>query len=473
MHDEGTDAKGRAEAISVALTVRSNTAGEPVWYAVWRDSGKHRVMRTVGPAWLVPVAQDNNVFVAKHEARERAKHVREGWRQAWQPRTGKGKAASGALDERQAIVKARALVLAREVERDDVRARIGRANDPRTFGALAQAWLAVKRAEVRDGDLKRSTLRDYEAMLRLPEAPQGKRPEPRAWIMRTFAERPPREITRDEIETFLDGLRDEHGLTSRTRHKYAVVLSMVFDLAREKGWTDSNPLAERSRKRKGKRAKKIVVVYSVEQVDAIARKAAGQDGEIIRLAAYTGLRQGELLALRWGAVDWTGSAIRVVANYVHGFDEEDTPKSDEARVVPMGRQAAEVLERISRREQWTGPDDLVFVGRNRANGQPSNVDPSALRKRYTKARDAVRAEDPTIPPLTFHGLRHTFGSRLAAAGVPMRSIQEYMGHADAATTAIYTHFVERTGQAAEITGAFDQRPETTGATVLDAAPVAV
>ena len=42
--------------------------------------------------------------------------------------------------------------------------------------------------------------------------------------------------------------------------------------------------------------------------------------------------------------------------------------------------------------------------------------------------------------LTFHELRHTFGTRMAAAGAPLRSIQAWMGHADASTTEIYAHY---------------------------------
>ena len=63
------------------------------------------------------------------------------------------------------------------------------------------------------------------------------------------------------------------------------------------------------------------------------------------------------------------------------------------------------------------------------------LDPSTTRKRFKDA--LARAEVRTI---TFHELRHTFGTQMTAAGAPLRAIQEWMGHADAKTTEIYRHY---------------------------------
>jgi integrase len=63
------------------------------------------------------------------------------------------------------------------------------------------------------------------------------------------------------------------------------------------------------------------------------------------------------------------------------------------------------------------------------------LDPSKMRKRFKAA--LARAE---VREITFHELRHTFGTQMAAAGAPLRAIQEWMGHADAKTTEIYRHY---------------------------------
>jgi integrase len=134
---------------------------------------------------------------------------------------------------------------------------------------------------------------------------------------------------------------------------------------------------------------------------ALVRAAdSDQDAAIYLTAAFTGLRQGELIALHWRDVDFAGSAIRVRASYTNGH--LTSPKSGKVRSVPMAPQVAESLARLSQRDYWTGDDNLVFVGI-----AGSYLDGSAVSKRYRAAlqRAALR-------PLRFHDLRHTFGTRV-------------------------------------------------------------
>ncbi len=87
--------------------------------------------------------------------------------------------------------------------------------------------------------------------------------------------------------------------------------------------------------------------------------------------------------------------------------------------------------------------------------QTGNVlDPSKLRKRFRQVLARARVRE-----ITFHELRHTFGTQLAAAGTPLRAIQEWMGHADAKTTEIYRHYApDPTGGAALVERAFATGP---------------
>src|SRR5438132_7784880 len=78
------------------------------------------------------------------------------------------------------------------------------------------------------------------------------------------------------------------------------------------------------------------------------------------MAAFTGLRRGELLALRWRDVDFVGSLVRVRASYAGGALR--SPKSGKVRSVPLAPEVAEVLGRLSQRVRLTGDDDLVFLG---------------------------------------------------------------------------------------------------------------
>src|SRR3954471_24304727 len=89
-----------------------------------------------------------------------------------------------------------------------------------------------------------------------------------------------------------------------------------------------------------------IEVFGVEEVCALARAATSeQDAAIYLTAAFTGLRRGELVALRWRDVDFERSAIRVSASFANR--QLTTPKSGHGRAVPMVPQVAEVLAKLS------------------------------------------------------------------------------------------------------------------------------
>ena len=183
-------------------------------------------------------------------------------------------------------------------------------------------------------------------------------------------------------------------------------------------------------------------VFSPEEVHALVRAAASeQDAAIFLTAAFTGLRQGELVALRWRDVDFAGSYIRVTASYTNG--QLSTPKSGKVRSVPMAPEVAEALALLGQRERFVGPDDLVFVGL-----VGGHLDASALLRRY---RAALRAAG--LRPLRFHDLRHTFGTRVIGEA-DIRRVQEWMGHADVQTTMRYLHYAPRHDDAALVARAF-------------------
>jgi integrase len=185
-----------------------------------------------------------------------------------------------------------------------------------------------------------------------------------------------------------------------------------------------------------------IEVFGPEEVWALVRAAATeQDGAMFLTAAFTGLRMGELLALRWRDVDFEGSLVRVRASYSAGV--LTTPKSGKVRSVPLAPDVARALDGLSRREWFTGEDDLVFPGEL---GGP--LDGSALRRRYKAA--LMRAG---LRQLRFHDLRHTFGTRMIAKA-DIRRVQEWMGHADIQTTMRYLHYAPRAEDARLVAEAF-------------------
>jgi integrase len=181
----------------------------------------------------------------------------------------------------------------------------------------------------------------------------------------------------------------------------------------------------------------------VTESERTARQAEDkQDAAVVRVAAYAGLRQGELLALRWRDVDFAGSALTVARAMSAGV--ESSTKSGRVRRVPLADQAAAALDRLSRRDHFTGPGELVFC-----NALGRRLDGSALRRRYRRAQVAA-----DVRPLRFHDLRHTFGSLLAARGVDVVTIQKAMGHSALSTTSRYLHARPASEQAQAFTEAF-------------------
>jgi integrase len=121
------------------------------------------------------------------------------------------------------------------------------------------------------------------------------------------------------------------------------------------------------------------------------------------------------------------------------------------RSVPLSDQALVALDGLSRREHFTGADDLVF-----GSEVGSHLNDDNVRDDFYAALDAaglghLRAKDH---PIVFHDLRHTFGTLCAAKGIDVVSIQVWMGHSDLATTRRYMHYAPRHDEAALLTAAF-------------------
>jgi integrase len=168
------------------------------------------------------------------------------------------------------------------------------------------------------------------------------------------------------------------------------------------------------------------------------------DRALILTAAMTGGRQGEMLALRWRDVDWLVQQARVRRSYVRG--QFGTPKSKRSsRGVPLALRVATALEELFQQSAYQGDDDLVFGHPH--TGEP--LDRSQVLKRFKRY-----CKGAGLQARRFHDLRHTFGTTMAAHGVPIRTIQEWMGHADSKTTQIYADYAPAENEAAIVEAAF-------------------
>jgi integrase len=403
--------------------IRQRATG-PFWYAKWSRNGEP-VIRALGRAW---VDSDGNG----------------GWRRR------RGRAAGGALTEAEAA--ARMLALVREHDADQT--VLERDAEERRRRGVSFRELAAEYLRCLDDvkGAKPSTLRDHRCLLAEPgQAYRRGRGSSAGLIMGALGDRPAREVTTREVEELLRTIAAT-GAAPRTVNKARQLVCAIFNYGMRPSTyaLATNPAQHADRRREPDPA--VLAFYSSEQIEALAkalstgahrdpsRPAIGeeeiaararddaQDAELVRVAAYAGLRRGELVALRWRDVDFTEQKI-LVRRALSGEAEVRSTKSRRPREVPLPDQAAAALHRLRLRGEFTGPDDYVF-----ANRFGRRLDPSALRRRYERARDAAGLE-----PLRFHDLRHTYGSLLVAGGIDLPSVKAAMGHARITTTERYLH----------------------------------
>jgi integrase len=269
-----------------------------------------------------------------------------------------------------------------------------------TFGQAAAEYL---RFAEQDRGCKPSTLRGYRNAIKVHLLP-------------AFGSMTLEDITVQEIERWRAGMssvRVERELSNKTKNNLLVLMHAIFRRSVKLYGLPANPLANVYRFRV--RSSGDIQVFSPEEVWALVRAAKSDaDAAIFLTAAFTGLRRGEVLALRWRDVDFASSTIRVRASYAAG--KLTTPKSGKVRAVPMAPDVASALAKLGDRGRYTGDDDFVFAG---DAGLP--LDGDALSSRY---RDAL--ERAGLRPLRFHDLRHTFGTRMIAKA-DIRRVQEWMG----------------------------------------------
>jgi integrase len=360
----------------------------PVWYAKYRLPDGRQVQKKLGPAW-----------------------------------TGRGRPPTGYFTTRTA----------EDWLRDTLDAARrgtlpGLVRTDATFAEAAAEWL---RYAEHDRACKPSTLRDYRSVLN-------------ARILPAFGEIKLEEITPGMVGEWRAGLSTgrERPLSNRTVNKALTIFGGIMERARRMYGLPSNPVRDIEKLRERWDATRFNF-YSPEEVHALARAAGSeQDAAIYLTAAFTGLRRGEIVALRWRDVDFDRSSIRVSASY--GDGKLTSPKSGRGRVVPMVPEVAEVLARLGQRHQLTEDDDLVFPGTG-----GDHLDGSALRRRFVAAQERAG-----LRKVRFHDLRHTFGTLAVRGAESIVELQSWMGHAEVRTTMRYTHYREQHDAAERLASAF-------------------
>lgn len=244
-----------------------------------------------------------------------------------------------------------------------------------------------------------------------------------------------REVTAEEVQR---RIREGHeaGLGRKSLHDEVAVLRQVlryghrvYGLAAP-DWEITLPREQRRKKLPplSKQDHRKLLAYLTD------RPTAANIGVLIALS--TGMRVGEVLGLRWADVDFRAGTIEVSRTVYRVYDASTcrttkllgTPKTrNSERIVPMGRELRAALRTVRRAE---GAEAVYIVG-----GGEEPKDPRSYRDTYYRL---LRRLD--IPPIVFHGLRHSFATRCIESGADVKTVSSILGHSNVTTTMnLYVH----------------------------------
>lgn len=241
------------------------------------------------------------------------------------------------------------------------------------------------------------------------------------------------QIRKDDILAFRTRVVNRRGPT-RIAQRVMSTLAVIFAEAELRELVERNPCHGIG---KISAPARVSGIFSREEMVALFGSAPGQWGSIeaytcFFLAAGTGLRRNEILALRWS--DVSSSILRVESQFVRYSDKRSAPKSKRGRLTEIPHRVEEALEAWHKLTKFPEPESLIFCG------------PDGLRrgatwwlKAFRRAMSALKI-DYTVRNLKPHSFRHTLVSRLrSSGGVSDKAIRDAIGHGTEAIQDRYTH----------------------------------
>jgi integrase len=281
-----------------------------------------------------------------------------------------------------------------------------------TFGAFVETQWKVLALP----NFKASTQHGYKTVLNAHVLPAW-----RTWRIR--------EIERVVIQQWVAS-QFRRGIGWQTVRNAWTLLSSILETAVKYGYLQTNEA--RGVNFPTKAVKQRPVIIAGEEFSKLVQQLSEPYQTMVSLIAATGLRIGELLALRWSALDLESSTLSVRESVFEGTFQ--TPKTLSARrTIPLGPRVVQVLKLHRERVTRTADADLVF---GRSSGEP-----------YRESKVLTRVLQPAaisagLGKVTWHQFRHIHSSLMSDLKVPVKIAQEQLGHASISTTLnIYTHTI--------------------------------
>jgi integrase len=248
--------------------------------------------------------------------------------------------------------------------------------------------------------------------------------------------------------------RPMQGSTIRQIH---AILSAVLGAATRWGWIDSNPAELARRPRQPAPKPNPPSTENAARIVGEAARVSPDWGMFVWLVFVTGMRRGEVIALRWSCIDLKARTVRISRNWVElpseGGREKDT-KSHQERTIALDKETVKLLKQYRRRQsddlEQLGlelPDEAFVFSYSPTREKPYS--PSGVTHKYTKMCANLGIQSH------LHALRHYSATELLSSGVDLRTVAGRLGHGGggATTLRVYAKFVtEPDRQAAEILG---------------------
>lgn len=258
----------------------------------------------------------------------------------------------------------------------------------------------------------------------------------RKWIVPRWGACRLTDVKAIEVEKWLKTLcfkKTGCALARGSKAKVRNIMSALFSHAIRWEWADKNPITSVRQSAKRQKAPDVLIP---EEIVAILGELPNPLRMMIELDAFTGLRRGELIGLRWEDVDFEQLVLHVrrsVVAMVEGAPKTEASQKD----VPLDAQTAESLLAWRQMCPYPGPDDWVFASPAMKGKQP--YWPGTQWRYYGKP--ALKRAKIT-KHVTYHTFRHTFGTLLNANGENPKVVQELLRHASMkVTTDVYMQAV--------------------------------
>lgn len=251
-----------------------------------------------------------------------------------------------------------------------------------------------------------------------------------------------KDVTYHHIEDYYDYLKNTRKNKNITIKHHAVILSPALRLAYRDDFIAKNPYEFMP---KIKKEKSKMEYYNKEELEKLFEVTDKSPLKlIVRVAAYYGFRRSELVGLKWDAIDFKNKMITIKHKVLHvdnQFYLSDTLKTTAShRTLPLLPEIENLL--IERKEEIEKNKELFKKSYNHQYDEYVFVDdigdlinPDIISNRF---RTLLRKN--YLKHIRFHDLRHSCASLLVASKVPMKNIQEWLGHSNFNTTAdVYSH----------------------------------